>query len=224
MSDRGGTGFLDTVYDRTFGNLRNLRGVWRDIAASARGVWNGALKPELSGDDIDRLRSQFRDCLDGKGGQVSARARAAALGRTYLSLNGAGRERFLRLLATEFDIDRAVVHETWERLRRAQSDDEQRRLERSLREALSPPRIELLTQVIPIGLPDLNLTQRRKGAKKIAFCAFAAWRRKVSATVLKTKLRMKLWMRRFTFTRLLAPDFWKRSMKSSLRASWKNAD
>ncbi|HUZ73430.1 MAG TPA: malonyl-CoA decarboxylase [Stellaceae bacterium] len=157
MSERGGTGFLDTVYDRTFGNLRNLRGVWRDIAASARGVWSGAPKPELSGEDVDRLRSQFRDCLDNKGGQVSARARAAVLGRTYLALNAAGRERFLRLLATEFDIDRAIVHETWERLRRAKSDDEQRKLERSLREALAPPRIELLTQfnALPEGVKFL---------------------------------------------------------------------
>jgi malonyl-CoA decarboxylase len=154
MSDRGSTGFLDSVYGRAVGNLR---GMWRDIAASARGVWNGAPKPELSGEDIERLRSQFRDCLDNRGGQVSARARAASLGRTYLALNAAGRERFLRLLATEFDIDRAVVHETWERLKRAKTDDEQRRLERALREALAPPRIELLTQfnALPEGVKFL---------------------------------------------------------------------
>jgi malonyl-CoA decarboxylase len=149
MSDRGTTGFLDGVIDRTLGNLRN---VWRDIAASARGAWSGAPKPELSNDDVERLRSQLRDCLDGRGGQVTARARAAALGRTYLALNAAGRARFLNVLANEFDIDRAAVHSTWERLRRAKSDEEQRKLERELRGALEPPRIKLLTQFN--GLPE----------------------------------------------------------------------
>ncbi|HZT50460.1 MAG TPA: malonyl-CoA decarboxylase [Stellaceae bacterium] len=153
MSDRATTGFLDGVFDR----ISHLRTMWRDIAASARGVWSGAPKPELSGDDVDRLREQLRDCLDGRGGQVQARARAASLGRTYLALNAAGRSRFLHVLADEFDIDRAAVHSTWERLRRAKSDEEQRKLERELRAALEPPRIKLLTQfnALPEGVKFL---------------------------------------------------------------------
>ncbi len=154
MSDRNGTGFLDSVLDRTIGNIRT---VWRDIAASARGVMSSAPKPELSGDDVERLRGQLRDCLEGRGGEVSARARAAALGRTYLALNRTGRERFLRLLAEEFDIDRAAVNATWERLRRARSEEEQRRMERALRHSLEPPRIKLLTQfnALPEGVKFL---------------------------------------------------------------------
>jgi malonyl-CoA decarboxylase len=155
MSDRAGsTGFLDSVFDRTIGNLRL---VWRDIAASARGVLSSAPRPDLSGEDADRVRTQLRDCLEGKGGEVSARARAASLGRTYLALNEAGRERFLRMLATEFDIDRAAVQSDWERLRRAKSEDEQRRLERTLRRALEAPRIKLLTQfnALPEGVKFL---------------------------------------------------------------------
>ncbi|HUK59509.1 MAG TPA: malonyl-CoA decarboxylase [Stellaceae bacterium] len=154
MSDRAGSGFLDSVFDRTIGNLRH---VWRDIAASARGVMSNAPRPDLSGDDVDRVRTQLRDCLEGKGGEVSARARAAALGRTYLALNEAGRERFLRILATEFDIDRAAVQAQWERLRRAKSEEEQRPLERALRHALEAPRIKLLTQfnALPEGVKFL---------------------------------------------------------------------
>ncbi len=38
-------------------------------------------------------------CLEGRGGEVTARARAAALGQAYLALDATGRERFLRLLA-----------------------------------------------------------------------------------------------------------------------------
>ena len=154
MSDRTGTGFLDSVFDRT---ITNLRHVWRDIAASARGALGSAPRPDLSAEDADRLRVQLRDCLEGRGGEVSARARAAALGRTYLALNEAGRERFLRVLANEFDIDRAAVEATWERLRRARNDDERLRGEWALRRALEPPRIKLLTQfnALPEGVKFL---------------------------------------------------------------------
>src|ERR1700689_3178796 len=101
-----GTGFLDRIT-----NLGgSLRGAWRDIAASARGMIGYQPRPELSREDAERVRRQLRDCLDGKGGEVSARARAADLGRTYLALNEIGRGRFLRVLASEFDIDRGALH------------------------------------------------------------------------------------------------------------------
>src|SRR5438309_10085563 len=106
MSERAPSGFLDGVFDRA---LANLRGAWREIALSARGVLAGAPRPDLPEDDIARLRQQMLSCLDGRGGEVSARARSAELGRSYLALNPAGRERFLRLLAKEFDTDHAVV-------------------------------------------------------------------------------------------------------------------
>src|SRR3979411_2849601 len=107
MSDRSsGAGFLDGVFDRT---LANLRTAWREIAGSARGVFSRAPPPDLPEDDLARLRQQMLSCLDGRGGEVTARARAAALGRSYLALNPAGRERFLRLLAEEFDTDHDAV-------------------------------------------------------------------------------------------------------------------
>src|SRR5438067_13688665 len=106
MTDRAPAGFLDGVCDRT---IANLRSAWREIALSARGVLSGAPRPDLPEDDVARLRQQMLSCLDGRGGEVTARARAAELGRTYLALNEAGRARFLRLLAEEFDTDHAAV-------------------------------------------------------------------------------------------------------------------
>src|ERR1700689_1981989 len=94
MSDRSSAGFLDGVFDRTLGNLRHT---WRNSAAPAGAAWAGARRPELSTEDMDKVRDQLRDCLDGKGGEVSARARAAALGRTYLALNELGGRRFLHV-------------------------------------------------------------------------------------------------------------------------------
>jgi malonyl-CoA decarboxylase len=155
MSERNS--FLDTVVDRTLDNLRSLRTAWRDIAASARDVLSGAPRPDLSRDDAEHLREQFRECLAARGGAVSTRARAADLGRTYLALNVTGRERFLRLLAEEFDIDHAAVAALGERLARAKGDSNRSRIERDLRQALEPPRVKLLTHfnALPVGVKFL---------------------------------------------------------------------
>jgi malonyl-CoA decarboxylase len=148
MSER--TGFIDGVVDRTLDNLRSLRLAWRDIASRGR-ISSAAPKPELPRDDAERLRQQLRDCLDAKGGAVAARARAADLGRTYLALNATGRERFLYLLASEFDIDRGTVDILAQRLLTAERD-ERPPIEKALRDALEPPRVKLLTQFN--GLPE----------------------------------------------------------------------
>ncbi|HEY4469644.1 MAG TPA: malonyl-CoA decarboxylase family protein [Stellaceae bacterium] len=154
MSDRAPAGFLDGVFDRT---LANLRGAWREIALSARGVLSGAPRPDLPEDDVARLRQQMLSCLDGRGGEVTARARAAELGRTYLSLNQGGRERFLRLLASEFDTDHDAVDRCCAGLAAADTTVERIAAERALRAALLPPRVTLLRQfnALPEGVKFL---------------------------------------------------------------------
>jgi malonyl-CoA decarboxylase len=147
------TGFLDRITN--IGG--SLRGAWRDIAASARGMIGGQPRPELAREDAERVRRQLRDCLSGKGGEVSARARAADLGHIYLALNATGRERFLRIIAEEFDIDHAAVGNLAARLGAAPDDAERRKLERELRQALEPSRLKLLTQfnALPEGVKFL---------------------------------------------------------------------
>ena len=69
------------------GLLQRLRGAWRGMTDS----FGGAVKPDLSSaSDIDQLREQMRSCLEARGGEVSARGRAAGLGRTYLELDRKG--------------------------------------------------------------------------------------------------------------------------------------
>src|SRR5437763_15747612 len=153
MSERAPAGFLDGVFDRT---LANLRSAWREIALSARGVLSGAPRPDLPEDDIARLRQQMLSCLDARGGEVTARARAAELGRSYLALNPTGRERFLRLLAEEFATDGNAVDSACAAL--AAADPTNRAAaERALRAALTPPRVTLLRQfnALPEGVKFL---------------------------------------------------------------------
>ena len=138
------------IFERT---LHNLRGAWNEIAGAAAGVFASTPGPSLPEDDAAKLRVQMRDCLEGRGGEVSARARAAALGRAYLALNREGRRRFLRILAGEFDVDQAAVDRSVEVLRQADGNDLARRqAERGLRAALEAPRVKLLTQFN--GLPE----------------------------------------------------------------------
>lgn len=154
MTDPAPAGFFEGVFDRTLTNLRNA---WRDIAESARGVLTGAPRPDLSADDATRLHQQMLSCLDGRGGGVTARARAADLGRTYLLLDAAGRERFLRLLAREFDVDHDEIRRRCAALIEASEPVQRSAGERALREALEPLRITLLRQfnALPEGVKFL---------------------------------------------------------------------
>ena len=154
MTDPAPAGFFEGVFDRT---LTNLRSAWREIAESARGVLAGVPRSDVSADDPDRLREQMLSCLDGRGGEVTARARAADLGRTYLLLDAGGRERFLRLLAREFDVDRDAIDRCCSALINATGPDQRSATERALRAALEPPRITLLRHfnALPEGVKFL---------------------------------------------------------------------
>ncbi len=134
-----------SVLDRT---MHNLREAWRDMADWREGLFSAAPSPHLPDKDAEALKNQMRDCLEARGGEVSARARAANLGRIYLSLNAQGRQRFLQILASEFDIDRKAVDKAAAGLQKAGDDPRERaKAERALRQALQPPRLRLLTQL-----------------------------------------------------------------------------
>jgi malonyl-CoA decarboxylase len=153
MTDRASAGFFEGVFDRT---LSNLRTAWRDIALSARGVLNRGPRPDLIADD-GQLRLQMLQCLDGRGGEVTARARAAELGRTYLLLDDRGRERFWQILAGEFDVDHAAVDRCCAALAAASAPAERDAAERALRTALDAPRVTLMRQfnALPEGVKFL---------------------------------------------------------------------
>ena len=142
------------LLDRT---LLRLRGAWRELAeaaTSAVGVAGAGaqLRPDLPKDDLARVRDQMQACLARRGGEVSARARAAALGETYLELSATGRSRFLGLLAREFGVDHAAVDAAVAALQQAADPETRAAAEARLRQALEPARTQLLTQFN--ALPD----------------------------------------------------------------------
>lgn len=131
------TGLLDRAW-------RRVAGLWRDMAEA------------VSGTEEDSIEDQMRACLAGRGGEVSARNRAAKLAQAYLAADAAGRLDFLQTLA-RFDADGEAVQAAAARLTAAATDEERTTARARLRRALEPPRVRLLTQftTIPDGVKFL---------------------------------------------------------------------
>ncbi len=133
--------------------VQNFRDVWREVADRTSGIFSASPAPSLADKDVDPIRAQIRDCLEARGGEVSARARAATLGRMYLSLNTLGRRRFLQILVNEFGPDLQAVERAVAILQQTGPDSvELIQAEQALRQTLRPPWLKLLTQFN--GLPE----------------------------------------------------------------------
>ena len=76
------------LWDRT---LRRIQEIW---PLGDSGELKHRVAADLPKSDLKRLREKIDKCLTGKGGEVSARKRAAELGETYSVLNEKGRRRF----------------------------------------------------------------------------------------------------------------------------------
>ena len=150
MTEIKKTGFWDRA-------LRNLRGAWEKIAAAEDNFSAASLSPDLSDHDREQLIEQMQACLEARGGEVSARSRAAALGHAYLALNETGRKRFLTVMADEFDVDNAQVDEAVQALAVSGDPADRFKAEQNLRKALEAPRLKLMTQfnALPEGVKFL---------------------------------------------------------------------
>jgi malonyl-CoA decarboxylase len=115
---------------------------WLDAARSARaGARGGGEQRKI----LARLEGEMRACLEARGGEVSARARAAQLGRDYALLDETGREVFFRTLSG-FALAPAPPDELLAAYRAAADPRERQRLARELRAALKAPWVRLFTQ------------------------------------------------------------------------------
>ncbi len=134
-----GTGFLDTL-----GNLRRL---WSGLADSLRDSEKPPkVDPGLPDEDRRRVHKLMRTCLEARGGEVSARMRAAAVGQVYLTLDETGRRRFLELLAGDFEVDREALRDAALEVQAARSEEAFQLARQQLRDALVAPRQRLLSQ------------------------------------------------------------------------------
>ncbi len=129
----------DGLLERT---LRRFRRAWR---GTNYGSPQTHFSLELSAGDIKQLRRQIDACLEARGGEVSARARAAHLGEAYLELNLQGRQRFLEVLAQDYGVDQEKLEASIAHYQNATDAKAQRAAESALRASLMAPRIRLLS-------------------------------------------------------------------------------
>jgi len=136
--------------------ISNLLSTWKGFSSPFSGK-RLELSAYLHEDELSGLREKIQGCLDSKGGQVSARARAAELGQAYLELNEEGKCKYLKLLANEFGVDHDQVRETAEALFSDLDEAARAKTEQKLRQQLTPPYLTLLTQfnALPKGLKFL---------------------------------------------------------------------
>ncbi|MCC7282507.1 MAG: malonyl-CoA decarboxylase family protein [Acetobacteraceae bacterium] len=126
----------ENLFDRA---LKRIVGAFRDVTGAA--PTNAA----------DEAASLLAACLAGRGGEVSARARAARLAQLYLAMEPPERRAFLLSLAS-YDADPAAVDAAMDAVRAAPDDAARAAAKAQLRRALEPPRVKLLTQFT--SLPD----------------------------------------------------------------------
>ncbi len=139
--------------------LGRTLGIFRGIAASAGFATPEPATDELGDADRAALRARMAECLEARGGEVLARARAATIGETYLSLGELGKKRFFQLMAHEFGCDPKRIDEAARRYLAGQDGDEAAQLQarEGLRASLSAPWVQLLTQFnsLPGGMKFL---------------------------------------------------------------------
>lgn len=145
--------------------FRNILSAWKGVSTQFSGK-HLELSPYLHTNEIDPLKVKINACIDGKGGEVSTRARAAELGKVYLDLNDEGRHKFLKLLITDFGVDHDKVRITAEALFTDLTEDKRNQVEEQLQEQLTPPYRTLLRQfnALPQGtkfLVDLRFDVMR---------------------------------------------------------------
>jgi len=106
---------------------------------------------------LGEWRRQLAECAEARGGEVSARVRAAALAQTYLDLDDSGRHAFLRLISLEFGPEPERVAQAHEAYQQAVGSQNQWDAEAELRAALRSARLRILTQfnAIPQGVKFL---------------------------------------------------------------------
>lgn len=138
----GGAGLMSDseipIWDRT---LRRIRDIW---PLGDRAALKERVSKDLLESDLPKLREKVDNYLAGKGGEVSARQRAAEIGETYTVLSSQGRKRFLEFLAEEYDVDNELVEEAIDRRREAEDPEALQRETNYLRNLLEPPRAKLL--------------------------------------------------------------------------------
>lgn len=125
---------MDRAFDRA---LAHFGRAWRGFS--------GSEGPRLGRISVARMRDLVIDCIDGRGGEVAARARATVLARDYLNCTAVAKRSFLEMLAVEFGVDHSAVDRSLAGLPPAAERTDRDYLD--LGQRLQSPRLRLFRQL-----------------------------------------------------------------------------
>jgi len=130
---------------------------WEKIKSITRRAFTRKVNPDLIGTDEEYIIKQMHECVFAKGGEISSRSRAVELGKIYLDLSESGREKFMKILSREFDVDNKKINAIIQEIQSTQDEDTRIKAEMELSKALIPPRVRLLKQfnALPNGFKFL---------------------------------------------------------------------
>ncbi|MGL9717313.1 MAG: malonyl-CoA decarboxylase [Wolbachia sp.] len=121
--------------------------------ADAVRSWIGNIGPDLSNNrDIDSLVLKMNECLNPRGGEVSARKNTVSLGNLYSSLSEKGKIKFLQTLAEKFNLNKAEIDEKIKEYKENQNPELNYKFEQELIKIFESPRSKILRQFI--SLPE----------------------------------------------------------------------
>ncbi|MCV3769188.1 MAG: malonyl-CoA decarboxylase [Wolbachia pipientis] len=132
-----------------------VKGFFRILGGVAGAVrsWIGNISPDLGNSrDIDSLVLKMNECLNPKGGEISARRNTVSLGNLYLGLSEKGKIRFLQTLVEKFNPSKAEIDERIREYKENKNSELGYRFEQDLIKVLEPPRFKILKQFI--SLPE----------------------------------------------------------------------
>lgn len=135
----------------------HIRRAWSGILGSGDIDKIPKVDADLPRADVERVKQLMQDCLSARGGEVTARQRAAVLGELYLTLTETGRRNFLEVLVDNFSVDRELVKTTARQLLETVDDKSFQRIAGRMRETLVSPQQQLLRQfnALPEGIKFL---------------------------------------------------------------------
>ncbi|OFX42751.1 MAG: hypothetical protein A2046_11160 [Bacteroidetes bacterium GWA2_30_7] len=125
--------------------INNIIKVWQE-SSNAFPV----ISPDISDEEKLIVIQLIDDCIKEEGGEISRRTKVVHLAMIYINLNKSGKEKFLKILAHEFDVDILSLDEKIHNLQAAKNDEEKIKSELLLRDALIPPRVLFLRQLITL--------------------------------------------------------------------------
>ncbi|MGB1346363.1 MAG: malonyl-CoA decarboxylase domain-containing protein, partial [Pseudomonadales bacterium] len=138
-----------SLFNRSLSRLKELWKSFPLVAEDSRLQQQANI--DLQGDSLGVLRQEIQYCLNQAVGEMATRKQAVLIAHQYLELSPLGKERFLNLLAEDFDLDYEAVKKTINNWQPNPASTTK------LRQALESPRLTLLRQFneLPDGIKFL---------------------------------------------------------------------